>query len=339
MRRGSSSEAPVTARKLSEPPRYAPAVPEARALPPTPSTWTALLNPTAGRHRARRLLPRAADALRDLGDHVDVVVTRTPDDLVARAHDAFAAGRGVVACGGDGTVMLAAAAAVEHDGVLAVVPTGSGNDFARALGLSPGDVDGAVAALGRGCVRRVDLGRAHTADGASTWFTTVANAGFDGEANRRANEARRLSGPALYVLAVLRTLAAYRPVRLHVTAGDEVVDEDAWLVAVGNTPSYASGMRITPAADLYDGVLDVCIVGDVGRTDFLRTFPSVFRGTHVRHPKVRMLRGPEVTVEAGRPLELWASGERVGPLPARIEAVPGALAVVVGSTPATTPRR
>ena len=103
-------------------------------------------------------------------------------------------------------------------------------------------------------------------------------------------------------------------------------------VAVGNTRTYASGMMITPAASVHDGLLDVCVVGPVTRADFLRTFPSVFRGTHVDHPQVCTWRAAEVGVavlDAAKPVDLWASGEHAGPLPARIEPVAGALAVIV----------
>jgi diacylglycerol kinase (ATP) len=91
-------------------------------------------------------------------------------------------------------------------------------------------------------------------------------------------------------------------------------------------------MMITPAASVHDGLLDVCVVGPVSRADFLRTFPSVFSGTHVDHPEVRTARGQDVVVETLAPaaaVDLWASGERVGPLPARLEPVAGALRVVV----------
>ena len=102
---------------------------------------------------------------------------------------------------------------------------------------------------------------------------------------------------------------------------------------MGNTRTYASGMMITPAADVHDGLLDVCVVGPVSRVDFLRTFPSVFNGTHVDHPEVRTARGTaRQRREPSRPshaVDLWASGEHAGPLPARLEPVPGALAVVV----------
>jgi diacylglycerol kinase (ATP) len=189
--------------------------------------------------------------------------------------------------------------------------------------------------LRTGQVVQADLGRAHTADGRTTWFTTVANTGFDAVANAWANAVTWTSGTPLYVLATLRTLAVYSPTPVRVTIDDTTIETEAWLVAVGNTRTYASGMIITPAASVHDGMLDVCVVGPVSRTEFLRTFPSVFKGTHVEHPEVLTARGAHVTVETLVPadaVDLWASGEHAGPLPARLEPVAGALAVVVPTT-------
>lgn len=308
-------------------------------MPPVPERWTAIVNPTAGRRRGRSRLPRVLDALDSLGRSgvdIDVVVSTDAPDVITRARDACGRGRAVLACGGDGTVGAVAGVVADEGGVLGILPLGSGNDFARQLGAPRGDVDAALLVLQTGEVTRVDLGRAHTADGTTTWFTTVANTGFDAVANEWANRVRWTSGAPLYVLATLRTLAAYSPSPVRVTTDREPVDTDAWLVAVGNTRTYASGMAITPAASVHDGLLDVCVVGPVSRFEFLRTFPRVFGGTHVRHPEVRTARGGQVLVEGLDPRatpDLWASGERVGPLPARIEAVADALAVVVPSTP------
>ncbi len=240
-------------------------------------------------------------------------------------------GDGVVACGGDGLVCQLAGLAAERDGLLAIVPAGSGNDFARHLEIPRDDPTAAAALLRSGRVRRVDLCRAETDDGTRAWSTTVANAGFDAEANRLANTIDWAGGTPLYVYATLRTLVSYRPRRVRVTVDDDVLETDAWLVAVGNTRSYAGGMMITPDAALDDGLLDVCVVGRVSRADFLRTFPKVFDGTHTRNPLVTMRRGKRVTIEMPEtldPAELWASGERVGPLPARLVAVPRALRVL-----------
>ena len=299
---------------------------------PAPTRWTALVNPAAGRGRAQARVAAITDALAHSSLDVRVHHTTSADDLRAAAVDAIGAGHGVIACGGDGTVSMAAAAAAEHDGILGVVATGSGNDLARHLGLPRRDPIAALDVVATGVVARVDLGRAETADGSSTWFTTVANAGFDAEANRWANTQPRLTGTPLYVAAVLRTLRTYRPRRVRVTVDGAIAETDAWLVAIANTRSYASGMVIAPNASTHDGLLDVCVVGPVSRPEFLRTFPGVFRGTHVRHPLVAMSRGREVRVETDDgDLELWASGERVGPLAATLTAAPGALRVMVAA--------
>jgi diacylglycerol kinase (ATP) len=303
-----------------------------------PEAWTAVMNPAAGRGRGRTRLPRVADALADAGLDLEIELSADPDHLVTLARDAFTRGRAVIACGGDGTVCALAGVAADHDGVLGIVPVGSGNDFARQLDIPRDDVAAAIAVLRTGHVVRADLGRVRTADGRDAWFTTVANTGFDAAANEWANHVTWTSGPPLYVLATLRTLATYRPRRFRITIDDTVVDTDAWLVAVGNTRTYASGMAITPAASVHDGLLDVCVVGPVSRVDFLRTFPSVFRGEHVEHPQVHTWRGTRVTIETsgtGAPVELWASGEHAGPLPATVTPVAGALSVVVPPTRTT----
>jgi diacylglycerol kinase (ATP) len=301
--------------------------------PVAPAAWTAVVNPAAGRGRARHRVPAVEAALARSRLDVDVHVSTSADDARAAAGAAVAAGRGVIACGGDGTVRDLAAVAAQEGGVLGIVPTGSGNDFARHLGIVPGAVDAAVSVVEGGRVGLADLGRATTADGTCAWFATVANTGFDGEANRWANTVSWTSGTTLYVLAVLRTLATYRPGRLRVTVDEDVLESPAWLVAVANTRSYAGGMVIAPGAALDDGRLDVCVVGPVSRFTFLRVFPSVFRGAHVRHPMISVRSGTRVTVAAldddDLPRELWASGERVGALPATLEPVPRALKVMV----------
>ena len=299
-----------------------------KRLDELPDRWTAVINPAAGRGRGRSQLPHISDALAAVDADVQIFVSADLADAARIADAAFDDGRGVVACGGDGMVCRLAGIAAEHDGVLAIVPAGSGNDFARHLEIPRDDPVRAAALLRSGRVDRVDLCRAETADGTRAWSTTVANAGFDAEANRWANTIEWAGGTPLYVLATLRTLASFRPRRVRVTVDDDVIETDAWLVAVGNSRSYAGGMMITPDAVLDDGELDVCVVGPVTRATFLRTFPKVFSGTHTANPLVTIRRGKRVAIEMPETLdtaELWASGERVGPLPAQLEAVPAAL--------------
>src|SRR5689334_10318040 len=299
--------------------------------------WRAVVNPTAGRGRTRRLLPELTEAFTRSGLDVEVRVAGDVSETVTLAADAFAHDQGVIACGGDGTVSMLAGVAAEAHGVLGIVPTGAGNDFARALGIRGRDAKHAVEILRTGREAVVDLGRVASpvAPGSSPpgrWFTSVANTGFDAEVNRWANGVTRISGTALYVAGVARTLAVFRPRPFRVRVDEcTPLESDAWLIAIGNGPIYGGGMRIAPDARLDDGALDVCLIGPLTIPKFAVNFPRVFRGTHINHPAVTMLRGRVVEIEAldPRPMDLYAAGERVGPLPARLEAVAGALRLVV----------
>jgi diacylglycerol kinase (ATP) len=257
-----------------------------------------------------------------------VEVSKAPGEPTRLAQDAAAAGIDLVACGGDGVVSEIAGVAAENGRRLAIIPTGAGNDFARVLGYDMKQPLRALDALGAcGRDRVVDLGRVN-----GRFYTCVTATGFDAEANRWANGVQRLSGTSLYVAAVLRTLAVYKPHPFRITVDDLVVDTSAWLVAVGNGPAYAGGMRITPSARLDDALLDVTIVAASSRGELLRAFPRVFRGTHVTHPKVHTYRGARITIESrdpSLPMDVYADGERVGPLPGTMEACPGALTVRV----------
>ena len=287
--------------------------------------WTAIVNPVAGRGRTRKLLPdleRAADAA-----GIELHISPEPGAPTKLAVAATDARHDLVAVGGDGLVTEVAGVAADAGCRLAIVPTGAGNDFARVLGYEPKQPLRAFDALARGTDRLVDLGRVN-----GRWYTCVTASGFDAEANRWANTVQRLSGTSLYIAAVLRTLAVYKPYPFRLTVDGDTHDVKAWLVAVGNGPAYAGGMRVAPAARLDDGLLDVTVVGAMSRPQFLWNFPKVFKGNHVHHEMVLTFRGAHVHLEAlddSVPMEVYADGERVGPLPGTMEAVRDALTVRV----------
>ena len=287
--------------------------------------WTAIVNPVAGRGRTQKLLPELERAASAAG--IELHVSPEPGAPPTLARAAADDGRDLVACGGDGLVTEVAGVAADTGRRLAIAPTGAGNDFARVLGYDPKKPLDAFAALEHGHDRVVDLGRVN-----GRWYTCVTASGFDAEANRWANTVRRLSGTTLYVAAVLRTLAVYKPHRFRVTVDGDPHELTAWLVAVGNGPAYAGGMRVTPDARLDDGLLDVTVVGAMSRPEFLWNFPKVFKGNHVSHPSVATFRGAHVLLESlddSIPMEVYADGERVGPLPGTMEAVRDALTVRV----------
>ncbi|WP_329458673.1 diacylglycerol kinase [Streptomyces sp. NBC_01497] len=288
------------------------------------SEVTLVVNPTAGRGRGARAAAPAAAALREAGFLVRGVVGSDAPDALRRTREAVAGGTGaVVAVGGDGMVSLALQAVAGTATPLGVVAAGSGNDYARALGLPLGaPAAGArlVADVLKGPgPRPVDLGRV-----GGRWFATVLASGFDSKVNDRGNRMRRTIGRFRYEIAMLAELAALAPVPYRLTLDDGVEREiEATLVAVGNTSSYGGGLRICPGAGCEDGLFDVTVVGACSRATLLRVFPRVYRGTHVGHRVVTVHRASRVTLAAGA--TAYADGEPLGALPLTARCVPGAL--------------
>ncbi|WP_425247855.1 diacylglycerol kinase [Streptomyces sp. NEAU-NA10] len=292
------------------------------------SEITLFVNPTAGRGRGAHAALPAASALRAAGWSVRTVAGGDAEDALARARAAVAEGTGaLVAVGGDGLVHLALQAVAGTDTPLGLVAVGTGNDFARALGLplrDPAAAGRLVAdALAAGRIRDIDLGQA-----GGRWFGTVLASGFDSRVNDRGNRMQWPAGRARYDLAMLAELAAFRPLPYRIRLDDGAVREvEATLVAVGNGPSYGGGMRICPGADLGDGLFDVTVAGDFGRAALLRVFPRVYRGTHVEHPQVTVYRAAEVEIAAPGSTG-YADGEPLGPLPLTARCVRGAVRIV-----------
>ena len=287
-------------------------------------------NPTAGRGKAGRLIGRVDRLLHVAGLRHEIRVSESAGDVEARAREAAQEGAGIVAAlGGDGTIGLAANGILGTGATLAVLPSGTADDFAHSMGLR--SLEGAVRALVAGVTADIDVVRV-TTGAAQRHFVNIAGCGFDSEVNEAANAMRvKLGGTGTYVAALLRTLSRFTPAGFRIELDDgEVVEGPHMLVVVGNAISYGGGMKVTPQASVVDGMLDVCLLEELSKAAFLKTFPKVFRGTHVRHPAVRIVHARRVKVEADRRVMIYADGERVGPGPAIFEVVPGALPIVVG---------
>ncbi len=290
-----------------------------------------IANPTSGRGRARGTAEAVAADLRAGGTEVEVLIGTDGADALRLCRAAVADGiDGLVAVGGDGMAHLALQACAGTAVGLGIVPTGTGNDLANALGLPRGDPARSAALLLSAPARQVDAVRTRAG-----WYACVLGAGFDGAVNDRANRMSWPRGRRRYDLAVVAELRTYRPGRYRLVLDGVVREVDAMLIAVGNAPSYGGGMRVCPDADLTDGLVDVVVVGPMSRGRFLRLFPSVFKGTHVRDAAVTVTRAREVRIE-GPPRTVYADGEPLGELPVTCSVVPGALRVL-GSPGAPPP--
>jgi diacylglycerol kinase (ATP) len=289
------------------------------------------INPTASFGRGRGVGPRVVQSLRGVGHRVASLTEATFADLEREAQRAMdSSPDALVVVGGDGMVSLGVNLVAGTAIPLGIVPSGTGNDVSRGLGIPIGDADAAIdlllAAL-QGEPRVIDAALIHRAGEPDRWYAGVLSAGFDALVNERANTMRWPRGKSRYNIALLRELVALRPISYRlVLDGVELLTPGA-LVSIANNTSFGGGMLITPDAKLDDGLLDVCVVRPLGRIAFLRIFPRVFRGTHVTDPRVSIRRAKRVSIDAAG-VVAYADGERVGPLPLEVELVPGALRVL-----------
>jgi len=285
-----------------------------------------LVSPSAGRGRARAATGGVLGALRAGGLRPQVLDATSRDDAERQAAKAVAGGASaVVAVGGDGTVHAALQAVAGTTTPLAVVPAGTGNDLALALGVPADPVAAAAAAAADLVVGRttaIDAGR--TAD---RWWTTVLCCGFDSAVSDRANRLRWPRGRRRYDVAILAELARMRSHEVTLVLDGEETTVPVTLVAVGNTSTYGGALRICPGAQPDDGLFDVTVVRAMTRRQLVSERPRLAAGTHVDHPLVSVHRARRVELSCDG-VTTWADGEPVAPLRVTAECVPGAVHVL-----------
>ena len=287
-----------------------------------------IVNPSSGRGRGRVVAKQAVQLLAGHGVAHEVCYSVSPHEPTRLARQALADGAAaVVGIGGDGLVSQVAAELVGTRTPLGIIPAGRGNDFARGLGI-PLDIPTACATLAAGRQRRIDVGQAN-----GRYFFSMAVMGLAAEINRRANALTRLRTNGVYTLLTLATVFRSQPQFFSLEYEGGRRRCYSWLIAVGNTWSSGRGMALVPAARPDDGQLDACVVNGVGRLELLSVFPRVFKGRHVYHTGVETLCGRAMTIHADQPGDIYADGERIGPLPARLETIPQALSVFVPAAP------
>ena len=283
----------------------------------------AIVNPTAGGHRGARLWRRVLPILHEAGWDV----TESFSERRGHAEELAAASTApvVLAAGGDGTAYEVANGLLRsrRRAAMGVVPIGTGNDFARGIGL-PRDPLAAAAVLVAARPRDIDVGEVN-----GRYFLTIAGTGFDGEVARQVNNwPKWFGGTAMYILAMLKMLATYRPVDVEITVDGTAERERLFLIAVGNTAWNAGGMWTVPPARPDDGLLHAMIAGPLTRLETLIVLPRVFSGRHLAHRKVHVVQGREIHVTGAAPLAVQADGESVGTIPATFTLHPRALLVL-----------
>jgi diacylglycerol kinase (ATP) len=293
---------------------------------------TLLVNPAARSGAHTGSATRAAERLRAHGIRTTIISGGSAAESSELLRAAVALGTdAVVVAGGDGTVNLAIQELAGTGVPLGIIPAGTGNDMATALGLRELDAEAAADTIVSGRTRLVDLARVQRQDGTHAFFGSVLASGFDSRVNDRANAMRWPRGGSRYNIAILIEFLTLKgiPYEVDLALADGTnrrLIGDLVMATVGNGPSYGGGIPICPDADIADGLLDVTLVRPAGRLRLLRLLPRVYRGTHVSVPEVSTYRAFSIRLSSPG-VTAYADGDPIGALPVTIEVAPAALTV------------
>ncbi len=296
-----------------------------------------LVNPASDNGSTGRRWPAIARRAAAAGIRGETLISERPGHLAELAREAAAGGgTRLVVVGGDGTVhevvdgLLQAGLGSQVE--LALLPLGTGRDFARSMRI-PRRLDAALAVARAGRVRTVDAGRATytTPDGEATaYFANFAGAGISGAIARRANETTKaLGGRLSFLWATVAVFSRWRPSEMTLEIDGEPRTARLFEALAMNGDYTAGGMWMAPEASPDDGRFDVVLIGDFSKAEFVTTFPKIYRGRHVSHRKVEVVRAQALRVDAPAPLPVVLDGEQPGTTPVRFEVVPAALRVRV----------
>jgi YegS/Rv2252/BmrU family lipid kinase len=289
-----------------------------------------LVNPASDNGATGKRWPELAHRASMLGLNGETLFSERPGHLIDLARTAVDGGASVVvAVGGDGTLNEVVNAIAGGDVDLATIPLGTGMDFVRTYGI-PTRFDDAVRVALEGTPRTIDAGRVRYrtwgGEEAVRWFANVGSVGMSGAVAQRANGMSKvLGGKLTFFYALTRVFLEWENTDVTVTLDDGVRRGRMHDVVVANGVWHGGGMKLAPDALPDDGLFDVVLIGDVGKVDFLTTAPKIYKGRHVTHPKVDVLRSKRVEVDAAERLPIEVEGEQVGTTPAVFEIVPGAL--------------
>jgi len=296
-----------------------------------------IVNPVAGAYSTRRKWPRISRLLKHIGLFFDYKYTEGVGHAIELAQAAASDGyRHIVAIGGDGTVNEVANGILRSTGsgntALSIISTGTGSDFVRSVGI-PRDYSSACSSLTSQRRLLIDIGVVEYQSKGQLlqrFFVNAAGIGFDAvvvEATERLP--KYFGGTVPYLVGLLRSLFGYKNKLVSLSIGDRVETTRILNVVVANGGYCGGGMHIAPEARLNDGLLDVVIVGDIGKFELLKALPMVYKGTHITHPKVRMEKATHIAIESSERVLVYADGELLGEGPASFWLIPSALSIVV----------
>jgi YegS/Rv2252/BmrU family lipid kinase len=264
-----------------------------------------IANPAAGRGKASAAVRQVVELFEARGIEFDLELTKAPRQAAEIAKKALSEFDVIVAIGGDGTVNEIVPGMLFSPKPLGVIPCGSGNDFIKSLGI-PNNIKAAVDVVLGGEARVIDAGKIN-----DMYFANGVGIGFDAAVNRASYEINHSQrGLRLYICALVRTLGRFDAFPVRITMNGEIIEQDIFLLSIGNGTTCGGGFRLTPHAKVDDRLLDVTIVKPLSISILLWHLPKVFLGTIDKVAKyARLTRTTELLVESSRAIPVHVDGE------------------------------
>ena len=286
--------------------------------------WLIVLNQSAGKRKALKLANQFTVLLSNANLQFTLIDEKSYAKTIEKlkAYLSTNSYSTVIAVGGDGLVNLCLQYLAQSGVTLGVIPAGTGNDFARAVGVNKMSITEIFNLYTKTAAVEIDLGHVKS-NSSARWFVQVLSTGFDAEVNSRANKIKWPRGKSKYTIATVKTLARFEPIDYKIDIDATKFDQSAMLLTIANGETYGGGMRICPGASNSDGIFEVLLVRPVSRFVLLTIFPKVFKGNHIPHRKIDTYRAKVVTISA--PTSSYADGEYVSHLPITVTNVNNAL--------------
>lgn len=265
-----------------------------------------VVNPIAGGGKAKNLIPLIKEEMDKHKKTYDIVVTKERREAIEIVKNQSKNYEVVVAVGGDGTVNEVAIGLIQGEcSVLGIIPGGTGNDMARSLNI-PMEPTEAIETLCKGYKKYMDIGLANKFN-----FLNIASVGFDAEVVRNNIKIKKkIKSGFSYAISVVYTLISFKKKKAEIEIDGKTINEDIYLLAVGNGKYYGGGLKIMPEAVVDDGYLHVCIISNISKAKILFLLPTLFKGTHIKHKKhVKTYKAKEIKLKSEEPLVFNVDGE------------------------------
>ncbi len=292
-----------------------------------------IVNPVAGAKTTYRKWPLISQLLQSGGMPFEYQYTEGVGHAIELAREATMNGyQFLVAVGGDGTVNEVANGILQSkdssEATIGIISTGTGGDFIRTAGITK-DYIKACSCICEAKRRLIDVGLVEyckNGQRCKRYFVNSAGIGFDAQAIEAASHLPKIFGGTIpYVLGLLKSVVSYKNKPVTVSVGERREERRVLTMVMANGCYFGGGMCIAPRADISDGFLDVVSVGDINKLDLLKTFPKIYKGTHITHPMVKIEKATRVEISSTEKVVIQADGEFLGECPASFQMMPAAL--------------